>query len=244
MAASSQPLLYGELARWFHLLTPPEDYADEAAYYREALVGAAGQVATLLDLGSGGGDVASHLTAHFRCTLTDLAPAMLDESRRINPGCEHVEGDMRSLRLERTFDAVLVHDAVMYLTTEADLRAAVATAFVHCRRGGAALFAPDCTRETFRPRTDHGGRDGDDRALRYLEWTWDPDPGDTTYLVEFAYLLREGLAVRAVHDRHVLGLFTRATWRRALADAGFEERAPPRSAAADLGSEVFLVVRP
>ncbi len=243
MSAPRRPLLYDELASWFHLLTPPEDYADEAAYYRDALVGAAGRAATLLELGSGGGNNASHLKTHFRCTLTDVAPAMLEESRRINPECEHVVGDMRSLRLGRTFDAVLVHDAVAYLTTEADLRAAVATAFVHCRRGGAALFAPDCTRETFSPRTEHGGRDAGDRGLRYLEWAWDPDPTDSTYLVEFAYLLREGPDVRAVYDRHVLGLFARATWRKALADAGFEERAP-RPPSANVGSEVFLVVRP
>jgi hypothetical protein len=37
--------------------------------------------------------------------------------------------DMRTLRLDRFFDAVLVHDCVCYLTAEADLRLAMETSF-------------------------------------------------------------------------------------------------------------------
>src|SRR5918993_593735 len=73
----------------------------------------------------------------------------------------------------------MVQDAVLYLTSEDDLRLAMATAFVHCRPGGVALFAPDFVRETFAPATTHGGHDGDGRALRYLAWIHDPDPADT-----------------------------------------------------------------
>lgn len=205
------PKLYGELASWFHLLTAPAGYAQEAAFYGDALVEAsAGRVETLLELGSGGGDTASHLKQRFELTLVDRSPGMLALSRTINPECEHLEGDMRTVRLGRQFDAVLIHDAISYMTSEADLRAAIETAFVHCRSGGAAIFAPDHVRETFRPATDIGGHDGEDRSLRYLEWTWDPDPTDTTYLTDFAYLLREADgSLRVVHNRHVMGLFGR-----------------------------------
>lgn len=244
MASRRGPLLYDELASWFHLLTAPEEYAVEAAYYRSTLAGTTDPARTLLELGCGGGNNASHLAGAFRCTLTDVSPAMLEQSRRLNPGCEHVLGDMRTLRLGRAFDAVLLHDAVTYLTTEDDLRRAIETAFAHCRPGGAALFVPDCTRETFEAGTSHGGHDAAGRALRYLEWTWDPDPTDTSYLVDFAYLLRdEAGEVRVVHDRHVAGLFPRATWRRLLAGAGFEERVPPPHDRSEVG-EVFLAVRP
>ena len=62
-------------------------------------------------------------------------------------------------------------------------------------------------------------------ALRYLEWTWDPDPDDTQYTVDYAYLLRDADgSVRVVHDRHVEGLFPRAQWLQILADVGFEAR--------------------
>ena len=109
------------------------------------------------------------------------------------------------------------------MATESDLCQAIETAFVHCAHGGAALFAPDHVRENFRPSTDHGGHDGPGRALRYLEWTWDPDPSDTSYVVDYAYLLRtsDGTA-RVEHDRHIEGLFSRADWIRLLTAAGFD----------------------
>src|SRR5689334_9183957 len=171
----SQPLLYGDLAGWFHLLSPPSEYAEEVAVYAP-LLKIADPAETLLELGAGAGCNAYHLKRDFRCTLTDISKTMLDASRRINPECEHVVGDMRDLRLGREFDVVFVHDAVAYMTTEDDLRKAMTTAFVHCRPGGVVVFAPDCVKETFRAATDHGGSDGDGRAIRYLAWTCDPDP--------------------------------------------------------------------
>src|SRR5258708_8088539 len=109
--------------------------------------------------------------------LGGLWPQVVEGSRGLNPEGEHVQGDMRSVRLGREFDAVFVHDAIVYMTTEADLRAALETAFAHCRPGGAAIFAPDHVRETFCPSTDHGRHDGAvGRCLRYVDWTWDPAP--------------------------------------------------------------------
>lgn len=218
------PKLYAELSAWWPLLSPPDDYFDEADFFRRAMVEAGLPSApTLLELGCGGGNNAVHLKAYFdRVTLTDLSPQMLAVSRVLNPDCEHLVGDMRTLRLGRVFDVVFVHDAIDYMTTRHDLRLALETAFLHCAPGGLALVAPDYVRETFRPTTEHGGSDGDGRALRYLEWTYDPDDADTTYTVEYAYLLREnGGPARIEHDRHVNGLFPRAEWLRLLAEVGF-----------------------
>jgi SAM-dependent methyltransferase len=223
------PKMYEALAAWWPLLSAPEDYAEEAAFYANTLAGACeGPLCSVLELGSGGGNNASHLKSCFEMVLVEPSAGMRTVSRALNPECEHVEGDMRTARLGRQFDAVFVHDAICYMTTEADLRRAIETAFVHCRPGGAALFAPDHVRETFRPSTDHGGHDGETHSLRYLEWTWDPDPADSTYLVDYAFVLRapDG-GVRVEHDRHVEGLFSRADWLRLLADVGFDARVVP-----------------
>ena len=217
--------LYSDLADWFHLLTAPEEYAVEAAHYRKALVETCeGQATTLLELGCGGGNNASHLKRWFTCTLTDLSPAMLAQSGAINPECEHIAGDMRGLRLDRAFDVVFAHDALVYLTELDDLRATAATAFAHLRPGGAAVFAPDFVRETFRAGTDHGGHDGaDGRSLRYLEWVRDEDGEDSRYEVDLVYAMREADgSVRVAHDHCVEGLFTRREWLEALGAAGFE----------------------
>ena len=216
--------LYSDLAGWFHLLTAPADYAEEAAaIVRLADRHGQGELRTLLELGCGGGNNASHLKTRFACTLTDLSEEMLAVSRALNPECEHVAGDMRTLRLGRTFDVVLAHDAVSYMTSEPDLRAAFETAFVHTRPGGVAIFLPDWTRETLVEGTRTGGHDGDGRALRYLEWVRDPDPADSTYEVDYLVGLREGeQPLRVVHDQHVEGIFARADWVAWLEDCGFD----------------------
>jgi SAM-dependent methyltransferase len=223
------PRLYSELADWYHLLAAPAEYPEDVRLYFDILGEAAGfPPATVLELGSGGGNLAFHYKRFAQATLVDLSPQMLALSQELNPECEHVLGDMRGVRLGRSFDAVIVHDAVQYCTSEEDLRQTVQTAFVHCRPGGVALFAPDFTRETFAPATTHGGHDGDGRAMRYLAWIWDPDPTDTTYIVEFAYLFHEdGQPTRSAHEQHIQGLFARDQWLRLLGGAGFRPAMRP-----------------
>jgi SAM-dependent methyltransferase len=239
--------LYRELAAWWPLLSPPAEYLETATFYRELLEAAsAPPPRTLLELGSGGGNHASHLKQHFALTLVDLSPQMLAVSRALNPECEHVAGDMRSVRLGRAFDCVFVHDAIDYMRSEADLRAVFDTAFLHCRPGGAFLAAPDHVRETFEPGTDDGGSDAPDgRGLRYLGWTWDPDPADSTALTDYAYLLRDpDGCVTVEHDRHEFGLFPRATWLRLLAEAGFAASVAEFPSEEPTGHEVFVGRRP
>jgi SAM-dependent methyltransferase len=188
-----QPRLYTDLAQWWPLFSPPSDYVDEAAdLLAMSLQAPETSPITLLDLGSGGGSLAFHLKGRLQLTLTDRSAAMLAVSRDVNPECEHIVGDRRSLKLEREFDLVLIHDAIMYATDSASVRATLATAQRHCRPGGAVIVVPDCVRETFQPETETGGHDGPDgRGLRYLQWTWDPNPRDDTFDVAWAFLLRQ-----------------------------------------------------
>ena len=220
----------------------PKNYIEESAHVRQTLMNHSQfPVRTLLELGSGGGNNASHLKAHFTMTLVHLSEEMLTVSRALNPECEHLQGDMRAVRLERTFDAIFIHDAIMYMTTEDDLRKAFETAFVHCRSGGVALFDPDFVRERFQPHAHHGGHDGETRSVRYLEWVYDPDLLDTTYVMDFAYMLREGKdKVHVEYDRHVCGLFSRKTWLQLLSDVGFK----PELILAPRDSEIFVAFKP
>ena len=128
-----------------------------------------------------------------------------------------------------------------YATEPAAVQATLRTAALHCRPGGTVAVLPDYVRETFAPETDHGGNDAaDGRGLRYLEWTWDPDPTDDTYTVDYAFLLRlaDG-TVTVEHDRHVEGLFARAQWLRWLAEAGL----PARSETDPWERDVFIGAR-
>jgi trans-aconitate methyltransferase len=238
---------YTDLAPWWPLISAPEEYAEEAAEAARHLGSAHIPVHEVLELGSGGGNNAVHLASRFRLTLLDLSPEMIEVSRRLNPSCEHVVGDMRTVRLGRRFDALFLHDAIDYMLTEDDLRAALMTAFEHCRPGGVAVVIPDDTAESWAPSTDCGGHDGaDGRAARYVSWEWDPDPSDTWTATEYAFLLRHaGGAVEVAHETHRTGLFPAATWLRLLADVGFEPESTPELTTEDRPPRtIFLGHRP
>lgn len=238
--------LYEELAPWWPLLSRAEDYREEADLFWRVLSEVLGRApASLLELGSGGGHVACHLPPGLDLWLLDRSEAMLANSRRRNPGRVHVQADLRTAALGRDFDAVLLHDACMYLVEDEDLRAACRVAAAHLRPGGLFLLLPDLVEEGFEPGTTLGGGDGEDgRAARLMEWVSDPLPGDGRYRVDMALLLREADGrVRAVHEAHELALRARAGWWAAIRSAGLRPvEAPPRLAAA-FGGELFLARR-
>ena len=215
--------LYRDLAGWWPLISPPGEYAADAAVIERELAAAGAPVHALLDLGSGGGHVGLHLKPGRSVTMVDLSADMLAVSRLLNPDCEHVQGDMRTIRLGRQFDVVLVHDAVDYMTSKDDLALVIGTAHAHCRPGGLAVFAPDHTAETFRPGTGAGGgNDGSGREASFTERASDPDPADDWIVVEYEFRLREADGrVTVVSEAHRLGSFRRATWLSLLAAAGF-----------------------
>lgn len=215
------PRLYGDLAHLWRSFSPPEHYEDEMGCYARWLE-QQGPVSTILELGCGGGHLAHWFPKRWTATLVDLSPQMLALSQDLNPRHEHVVGDMRQLRLERTFDAVLLHDAVMYMTSREALSAALQTAAAHLRPGGVLLALPDAVAETFEDQTIAGGTDEGKHPVRALEWRWDPDPEDETFEVDFAFLVRRPDGSTEVHhDRHTHGLFSRQTWLSLLREAGF-----------------------
>jgi SAM-dependent methyltransferase len=215
------PKLYYDLAR-----SPVEEYRQEAGAYHRLFRHHPQQVSSILELGCGGGNNAFYLKEHYTMTLVDVSPQMLAICAGINPECTCVHGDMRHVRVDRQFDAVFVHDAVSYITTVEDLQLVADTAANHCNPGGIVLMVPDFVEQTFREGVSHGGANGPDgRSMRYLEWISDPDPNDSTYIADFAYLFRtsDG-SVHCEHDRHILGLFSSETWLRAFRLAGLDPR--------------------
>lgn len=85
-----------------------------------------------------------------------------------------------------------------------------------------ALFVPDHVRDTFQSSSDLSGGEGEGRSVRYMEWSYDPDPHDTTCITDYVFLLREGdQPARVEHDRHLLGLFSQDEWLSLLHQTGF-----------------------
>src|SRR5580704_6059585 len=183
---------YSDLAGWWPLISPPEEYTGEAAHLADLFHTAEIPVREVLDLGSGGGGVAVHLKGRLAMTLVDLSGEMLDVSRRLNPECEHVRGDMRTIRLGRTFDAVLVPDHV-------------ADTFEPFSGGGGG-------------GSDASGRQA---SFTEWTWDPDPADDWIQAEYEFV-LRSADATVQVVEETHRLGAFSRATWLRLLSDVGFE----------------------
>jgi predicted TPR repeat methyltransferase len=115
-SSNDQRRLYGDLAWTWPVISPPEDYVGEAETFCTAIrEHAQVDVKTLLDLGCGGGHNDRTLKQHFEVTGVDVSEAMLSLARRLNPEVTYALGDMRTVRLGKTFDAVIVADSIDYM---------------------------------------------------------------------------------------------------------------------------------
>jgi len=165
----------------------------------------------------------SHFTRHFTTEAVDISPEMLEISKSLNPYTIHHLGDMRTIRLGRTFDVVTIHDAVNYMVTEEDLRAAIDTAQLHLDPGGLVLLAPDCLRDTFGgSRVVEWTRETDDSNVTFIEYVAQPSPEATTVESVFVFIINRDGEIQVEVDRHTSGLFPRTLWLDALNDAGLE----------------------
>lgn len=135
-------------AHAYDALYGTKDYAGECDAIETLFARhAAAPVRTLLDLGCGTGTHALEF-ARRGCEVTgaDRSGAMLEIARAkaaaTAPPLKFVEGDLRVLRLGRTFDAAVMLFAVLgYQATDDDFSAALATVAAHLRPGG--LFVCD-----------------------------------------------------------------------------------------------------
>ncbi len=215
--------LYGDLAYLWPLMSPPEEYADEAPHWRNQLLTRLGLNARrVLDLGTGGGHYISHLTDIFQVTAVDLSEQMIANARRLNPGVEHIVGDMRNIRLGHTFDAVLIHDAISYMTAESDLAATFTTARAHLEHGGLFMTLPDHYRDGFEsPYVNYQTHRQGDNELTYIEYSAQDMHEPSLLQSTFVFLITEKGERRIEVDHHTTGLFPIALWQRLMEEAGF-----------------------
>ena len=237
--------LYYDLAYLWPIISPPEEYADEAAIFGDVIREKIGPGRhRLLELGVGGGHNLSHLTADFECTAVDLSSDMLALSQALNPGIPHHLGDMRQIRLDETFDAMLIHDAASYLLTEQDLEETFETAARHLRPGGVLMVAPDWVEETFPDGWVYTWeRQQGDIEVKIEEVMLDPDTLDTQVESTYTYTINDAGKITVEVDTHITGIFPINTWSGLMEDAGFyvELRAMPPNEGG-YGSWMFIGV--
>jgi len=238
-SSNDQRRLYGDLAWTWPIISPPEDYVEETEQFCTVIrEHSQVKVKTLLHLGCGGGHNDYTLKQHFEVTGIDVSESMLKLARQLNPEVTYSPGDMRSLRLEQTFDAVTILDSISYMLTVEDLRAALVTAFEHLKPGGVFITCVEAIPGRFQQnRTHYSTHRQGDTEITFIKNNYDPDPTDTTYETTFIYLIRRGSRLEIETDRHRCGIFEWETWLGLLSEVGFEvqqvEVMPPELAEED-----------
>jgi SAM-dependent methyltransferase len=241
---NDQRRLYADLAWLWPIISPPEDYVDQSEQFVRLLrEGSRIEVKTLLHLGCGGGHNDYTLKKHFEVIGVDLSHQMLKLARQLNPEVTYLPGDMRTVRLGKLFDAVVIFDSLYYMLTEDDLRTAFGTAYLHLKPGGVFLTYQEHDPKRFRQNgTTYSTHGRQHVEVTLIEHTYDPDPTDTTFETTMIYLIRRPEGLKIETDRHLGGLVPTETWLAFLSETGFEAKTLDGSLAE--GCPTFVCTKP
>ena len=210
---------YNDLAWTEDLLVNPADYEDEVLVYIDLIKRTAAESPiTLLHLGSGAGGQDLIFKRNFKITGVDLSLGMLNIARATHPDIEYLEGDMRTLRLNRLFDAVVIPDSIDYMTSLNDLKKAIQTATIHLKTGGVFLIVAK-TAETFQYNNFAYTGEKDGVHVTLFENNFVNPINPNTYEATLVYLIRKHGELTIHTDHQTLGLFSLASWERLFQDA-------------------------
>ena len=141
---------FQKYAEYYDLLYKDKDYQQESNFVVQLLREHAPQAQNLLELGCGTGRHAEHLIqAGYQVCGIERSPEMLSIARQrqqqLPPDAQAAfsirEGDLRTVRLEQKFDAVLaLFHVISYQTLNEDLEAAFTTVQKHLKPDGIFLF--------------------------------------------------------------------------------------------------------
>jgi SAM-dependent methyltransferase len=144
--------VFAGYSRYYDLLYRNKDYAGEARYVADLIESHAPSSRSVMEIGCGTGAHAAELASiGYEVTGVDMSAGMLEGAEARRKGLatglalriNFAQGDARTVRLDRRFNAVISLFHVMsYQTTNQDLAAAFETARQHLLPGGVFIF--DC----------------------------------------------------------------------------------------------------
>ncbi len=215
----------------YDLLYQDKDYQAEAGFLEKIFDRyAASPPHTILDLGCGSGGHAFELIRRgYQVTGVDRSKQMLalanKKALQIGVSVEFLLADIRSLELERTFDAVTAMFAVMsYQTSNKDLVMALQAARRHLRPGG--LFVFDCwfgpAVLAQRPIARHKVvEDGDLRVIRFASPVL--DLLSQTVRVDYKVIrIKGGRLLDEIEESHLMRFLFPQEFGYLLEKAGFQ----------------------
>ena len=206
--------VFNEYARYYDLFYRDKDYYGEAEYVHGLIQSHAPAARSLLNLGCGSGAHDRFLVdLNYTVTGVDLSDTMLTIAQQRAAGndvFDYHHGDIRSIRLNMSFDAVISLFHVMsYQVTNEDVISSFTTARSHLNTGG--LFIFDCW---YGPAvlTDLPGmrlkeiENEHFRVVRIAQPTMRPN--DNLVEVEYRFFIQENMVSNhELRERHVMRYF-------------------------------------
>jgi SAM-dependent methyltransferase len=185
-----------------------------------------GPVRRVLDLGCGTAGHAAPLAARgYQVVGVDRSPHMLELARARTSSARFELGDLTSLELGETFDAVLMMFAVLsYQVSNADAQAALASARRHLRRGGLFFadlwYGPAVLRQRPAERVKVIEASGV-QLIRVASGELDPRR-DVCTVRYHVWRIADGRVVAEVREQHRMRYFFPLELELLLGAAGFE----------------------
>jgi len=214
-------LAYEKLAWVDTILGNPRDVSDEAALYCSTIRKHSKTAPrTLLHLGCGAGFHDHAFKKHFQVTGVDISRGMLKIARKLNPKIDYRRGDMRTVRLGKQFDAVIIPESIGYMTTLSDLRKAIRTARLHLKPTGVLLVVGHVQEEFRENNFAYSGSKGNCHVTVF-ENNHILDSSKSCYEATIVYLIRRNGRLTIHSDRHRIGLFKATAWNSLLKSEGF-----------------------
>lgn len=138
---SKNESVFEEYSRYYDLLYLDKDYELETKYIIELLSRYGISKGDILEFGSGTGKHGRLLSADgFDVHGVELSQDMVDKAL-VTKGFSCQQGDIRTIRMGRTYSAVIaLFHVVSYQTTNADLQAVFSRACEHLDSGGLFIF--------------------------------------------------------------------------------------------------------
>jgi SAM-dependent methyltransferase len=212
--------MFEKSARFYDAIYSWKDYAAEARRLKALLVERQHMIAprTLLDVACGTGAHVPYLRDDFAYEGLDLDAQMLALAHERFPNIPFHHGDMCDFELGRQFDVVTcLFSSIAYVKTADKLEQATATMARHVRPGGVLVIEPFVA-----PQEWEAGRPTatfvDQPDLKIARMSVSAREGDVAIL-DFAYLVATPAGIERLSERHELGLFTDAQYRRAFMEA-------------------------